>query len=631
MIKNVVVAGALAWLALGHAAEPRQVPSNAGPHRPFHGIMRLDVTATDIERQIFVIRQSIPVQRPGRMTLLYPQWEVGSHAPTATAAELAGLTIHAGGKRLAWRRDPGAPHAFHIDVPAGARSVDIAMQFLAPQRAALLRADVVALPWHRLLLYPAGWPVHTIPVQATVDMPAGLSLAGAVDVVRQDGGRIALRPMALDALVDAPAYAARHRRVIELSAADGKPVVLDIVARDPRDMQVPEAEIARMRALVVETAHVFGTAPFRRYHALAILNDDTAGGGIEHREQSENFLPSDYFTALDRQLPNRDLLAHEYVHAWNGRYRIPADLHATDYNTPVAGSLLWVYEGQTELWGRVLAARAGQRSVPHTLDRLAIDAALVGNRSARAWKTLRDSTNDPIYLAGPLATWRDWQRRQDYYFEGVMLWLDVEARLRELSAGRVGLDDFARRFFDTRRQPAPALYGMADVVRTLNGLVPYDWRGFLDRHLDTHDDADALAGLARSGWQLVYRDTPSESWRQEEEIDGKLNADYSIGLQVRGSGAVSSVVWESAAFKAGLAPGAKILAVNGQPFTPDALRRQIAQAATAPVALEVEAQGRRRTVTLDYRGTLRYPYLERIAGTPDYLTPLLAPRTSHPQ
>jgi predicted metalloprotease with PDZ domain len=592
----------------------------------FKGTVALAVDATDVDHQIFDIRESIPVQRSGPMTLLYPQWEVASHAPTASAAQLAGVTLQVDGKPLAWKRDPRDPHAFHIVVPAGARAVDVRMQFLAPDAPVLLRPDMVSLPWHRLLLYPAGWPVHAIPVQAAVTLPAGLELAGPLDVASRDGNRLQLRTVTLDALVDAPAHAARWRRAIALAQPDGKPIVLDIVAGDAHGLDVPDAEVARLRTLVEETGLVFGPAPFKRYHVLAILDDATAGGGIEHREEAENFLPANFFNAPDGQLANADLLAHEYVHAWNGLYRIPADLWTKDYNTPAAGSLLWVYEGQTETWGRVLAARTGARSMQQTLDRLAIDAASVANRPARAWKSLADSTIDPVYVIGQTVAWRDWQRREDYYPEGVLLWLDVEARLRELSAGRVGLDDFARRFFAVGGRAGPALYTEDDVVRTLDGLAPQDWRAFLDRHLESHRDEDAMAGLARAGWRLVYRTQPTDSWRQEEAVWSIRDLSYSIGLQVRANGALRAVAWNGPAFRAGLAPNAQIVSVNGAPFTPERIEDAVAHAADVPVVLEVAAKGTKRSITLPYGGTLRYPALERIEGTPDRLTPWLAPR-----
>lgn len=595
---------------------------------PFKGAVDLAIDATDVDHQVFDIRESIPVQRSGALTLLYPQWEVGSHAPSASAAQLAGLTMQVDGQPLDWKRDPLRPHAFRVVVPAGAKTIELRMQFLAPDAPALLRPDIVSLPWHRLLLYPAGWPVHAIPVRAAVTLPPGLELAGPLAVVRRDGDQVRLRTVALDALVDAPAYAARHRRAIALAQPDGKPVVLDIVADDARGLDVPEAELARLRTLVEQAGLVFGPAPFERYHALAILDDATAGGGIEHLEEGENFLPANFFSAPDQQLANADLLAHEYVHAWNGRYRMPADLWTRDYNTPAAGSLLWVYEGQTEFWGRVLAARTGARTVQQTLDRLAIDAALVARRPARTWKSLADSTIDPLYMVGQSIAWRDWQRREDYYPEGVLLWLDVEARLRELSAGRVGLDDFAHRFFATGGRAGPALYTQNDVVRALDALAPQDWQAFLDRHLESHRDEDAMAGLARAGWRLVYRAAPSAGWRQEEAVWDVRDLSYSIGLQVRSSGALRAVAWDGPAFKAGLAPGTKIVTVNGAPFTPERIEDAVAHAADVPVVLEVVTKGPKRSVTLAYGGTLRYPFIEPVDGAPDRLTPLLAARGS---
>lgn len=620
---HAVKTGVLALLLAAGLVQAAAAPTDCQTG----GAITLNVDATDIAHQIFTIEETIQVQHAGPLTLLYPQWEVGSHAPSASAANLAGLAIQAGGQPLAWRRDPHNPHAFHVVVPEDAHAIGLRMQFLAPAAQALLGKDKVVLPWHRLLLYPAGVPLHAMPVDVAVTLPAPLDMVSALQVARQDGAHVELRTVALDELVDAPAYAARYHRTIALGQPDGKPVVLDIVAAAPDGLDVPDSEIARLRALVEETAYVFGPPPFRRYHALAILDDATAGGGIEHLEEGEDFLPANYFQTLDRQLGMADdLIGHEYVHAWNGRYRIPADLWAADYNTPVAGSLLWVYEGQTELWGRILAARTGGRGMQPTLDRLAIDAALVANRPARAWKSLADSTNDPAYMVGQSIAWRDWQRREDYYPEGVLLWLDVEARLRELSAGRAGLDDVARRFFAARGHGTPALYTFDDIVDALNAVAPQDWRAFLERHLDSHRDDDAMAGLARSGWRLAYRASPSASWRLEEAVWDVRDLAYSIGLQVRSNGVLRAVAWEGPAFKAGLAPGAKIVSVNGAPFTPERIEQAVAQAADVPVVLDVQAQGERHSVTLAYRGTLRYPVLERIEGRPDRLTPLLAPR-----
>ena len=317
-------------------------------------------------------------------------------------------------------------------------------------------------------------------------------------------------------------------------------------------------------------------------------------------------------------------MAHEFVHAWNGRSRQPADLWRPTFNEPASGSLLWVYEGQTEFWGRVLAARAGIRSRQETLDKLALDAAAVEMRPGRAWKTLADSSNDASYMAGRPAAWRSWQRREDYYSEGVLLWLDVDARLRELTGGRRSLDEFARRFFRAGPTLAqPSLYDFDDVCAGLATVAPDDWRGFLTRHLETHEATVAGGGLSRAGWALAWSSQPSATFLQNEE--GGADLSYSIGLTADRSGRVSDVVWKSPAFEAGLAPGARIQAVNGLPFSPATLKDEIAKKGDA-TQLGVEAFGSTRSVTIHYTGGLRYPTLQPIAGREDRLSPLLVAR-----
>ena len=629
----VLALAGLGWSGGAHAsAGPIQVehpPLIPVPRdRPFHGAMTLAVTATDTDHQVLTVHETIPVQHAGDVVLLYPQWETGSHAPTASAIELAGLVVHIDGRRTAWHRDPLNSHAFDVAVPNGAQAMALDFQFLSPQRAALLRANMVDVEWQRLLLYPAGWYVRDIPVEASVAFAAGMRAFSALAIAHQDGSRVAFARVTLDKLVDAPVYAGRYWRQFMLSPEMVAPVRLDVLADAPSQLAITQDQVSRLRVLVAQTLKVFGPAPYRHYDMLVSLSDEVRpGGGIEHLEEGENNLPANYFIDSAAQLNNKDLVAHELVHAWNGRSRQPAGLWSADFNSPVDGSLLWVYEGQTEFWGRVLAARAGLRTRQQTLDKLAMDAALVSSRPGRSWKTLADSTNDASYMAGHHVAWRDWQRREDYYPEGVLLWLDVDARLGELSHGKRSLDDFARRFFLAKgAQGVISTYTFQDVCAALGAVAANDWSSFLQRHLDTHDDAEAMAGLERAGWQLVYTDTPSETFRQDEAEAGVSNLDYSIGLQVRPNGLVSSVVWGSPAFKAGLAPDAKIEAVNGKPFSLAAINAAVKLAGDVPVTLTFINDGRSQTASLAYRGSLRYPSLQRIPGTPDRLSRLLRAR-----
>lgn len=597
--------------------------------RPFAGRISLEVDATDTAREIFSVHETIPVQSSSDMVVLYPEWEIGSHAPTASSVGLAGLVILVDGRRVEWRRDPFNMHAFHVPMPAGASTVDLSFQFLSPLSAAWLRPEMVAVQWHRLLLYPAGWFVRDLKIAATLRLPAGMQAFTSLDRVGGgNGDALHFAPVSLGRLVDSPVYASTASREVDLTSGEPRPVRLDLLAEDPADLAISAEEIDRLRTLVGQAARVFGPAPFRHYDMVVSLSDRLSpGGGIEHLEEGENNLPARYLLDLSGQLNNRDLMAHEFVHTWNGRFRQPSDLWTPTFNQPSSGSLLWVYEGQTEFWGRVLAARAGLRSVQETLDKLALDAATAANRPGREWKSLADSTNDAIYMAGRPVGWRDWQRREDYYSEGVLLWLDVEARLRELSGQSEGLDDFARSFFHVQRPDGIiSTYTFEDVCRGLDGLAHADWAAFLLRHLHTHEDDVAIAGLTRSGWRLVYKAIPSETFRQDELERGGSDLSYSIGAVVEDDGRIASVAWRGAVFRAGISPGARIVAVNGKPFSPAELKQGVANTPTESLRLEVAIGTHRESTSIDYNGGLRYPWLERIVERRDLLTPLLLAR-----
>jgi predicted metalloprotease with PDZ domain len=614
-------------MEIGPAAIALQEAVPTPRDRPFAGCITLEVDATDTARGIFSVHETIPVQSPGDMVLLYPEWEIGSHAPTASAVGLAGLVILIDGRRVEWRRDPVNIHAFHVLAPAGSRVVDFNFQFLSPTTSGWLRPEMVAVPWHRLLLYPAGWFVRDLTFKPSLRLPASMQAFTSLDCVGSgDVLRFAL--VSLERLVDSPVYASGASREVDLTSSESQPVRLDLLADDPADLAISVEETDRLRALVRQTERVFGQAPFRHYDMLVSLSDRLSpGGGIEHLEEGENNLPARYFVEQSGQLNNRDLIAHEFVHAWNGRFRQPADLWTPTFNQPSSGSLLWVYEGQTEFWGRILAARAGLRSIQETLDKLALDAATAANRPGREWKSLADSTNDAIYMAGRPVGWRDWQRREDYYSEGVLLWLDVEARLRELSGQSLGLDDFARGFFHAKRSDGViSTYTFEDICRALDGLAHGDWAGFLLRHLQTHAHDIATEGLARSGWRLVYKSIPSETFRQDELERGGSDQSYSIGAVVEDDGRIASVVWQGALFRAGISPGARVVAINGKPFSPTELRQAVASTVTESLRLEVATGHRRQSVSIDYRGGSRYPWLERIVERRDLLTPLLSAR-----
>ncbi|MDQ7996408.1 MAG: hypothetical protein AAGC76_11205 [Luteibacter sp.] len=598
---------------------------------PFAGQITLDVDASNLSQRIYRVRESIPVQAAGPMVLLYPQWETASHAPTASVAGLTGLTVVSNGRPLKWERDTVDMFAFHVDVPADAKALDVSFQYLSPfslrQGAVAMTASTVTVPWQNVVLYPAGWFTRNIPVSARVTLPNDFASATALE--NSPGDATGFRTTSLETLVDSPVYASRHVGRYALARKGEAPVTLNVFADDERRIAIKPAQLDALRAMVQQAGKVFPTRHYRHYDFLLALDDALPGpGGSEQAQSSTDTLPPDYFAGDERDLINADLLAHEFVHSWNGRYRQPADLWTADFNTPVRGSLLWVYEGQTEFWGRVLAARSGLRTKQETLDALAVGAAQVLAQKGRTWKSLQDSTNDAIVTAGGRSTsWRDWQRREDYYGEGVFLWLAVDAELRQRTHEAKGIDDFAHDFFGEGivGELMTRTYTFDDVCTTLNRIAPNDWAEFLRKRLETRAPSEVIDGIEGEGYRLVLDGTPSGYAEASEADGGARDFSSAIGMTLGKDGLIRNVSWEGPAFRAGLAPGMRVESVDASPYSAEGLHALLTIAAPRRLTLAVTANDVKSSVTIQPTGPLRYPHLQRIEGTPDRLTKLLAP------
>lgn len=627
----VLILGAVVTWGVPISASSRsqdlQQPSIAAPQdRRFDGTIRLDVDARDVLRRVFHVRESIPVQAPGKTTLLYPQWEAFSHAPTISAASLTGLVAFAGTRRLEWRRDELEMHAFHLDVPAGVDDITVEFQYVLRAGEAFLRPGLVAVPWEKLLLYPAGWYARNLPIRAGVLLPSGLHAVSSLRAEETSGGSVRFGTTTLDALLDAPVMAARYVRSHDLGLPGQPAFRLSLLSDSEHAAGLSDRDVTDTRHMMRETHAVFGRAPYRRFEAMVILSDAFPPGGVEHADSAEIYLPADYFRDRSSQLNNLDLIAHEHVHAWNGRLRVPIGQWTPTPNTPMRNGMLWIYEGQTEFWGRVLAARSGLRSRQETLDKLALDAADVQAMNGRAWKTLRDTTNDPVYLSSRAAVWPEWQRRKDYYTEGVLLWLEIDMMLREGSNGRYGLDDLAAAFYSADIGPGPHPYTFEDLCSALHRLVPIDWSKQLDERLDTHGPL-VLGGLNRAGWELFYDQKPTPTFLQHEAEIGGYDLRHSIGMVVDTQGRVQSVMWDGPAYRAGIGPGAVLEAIHGEAFSREALLSAIEKSPDTPISLRVNNGASRSDLEIDYDAGPRYPHLRRIDDRPDRLTQLLKPRS----
>lgn len=607
----------------------------------YPGTLQVRVDATDVERRILRVQQTLPV-RPGPLVLYYPSWVPGWHSPTGRITQFAGLTLRAGPRLLEWRRNSVEMNAFHLEVPPGVSSIEAEFQYLASVDGGSGRVDVtremLCLAWDTVLLYPAGHDATRIVVQAELRLPAGWQHASALELEAQDGARRVFRPVNLDTLVDSPVLAGRFVRQVDLDPgakeAGRAPVRLTIAAEQPGQLAATPEQVAIHAALVTQADRLFGARPFRHYDFLLAVGDSLGENGLEHWQSSENVVPANYFTEWAKSAPGRDLLAHEYAHVWNGKWRRPAELLTPHFNTPVRNGLLWVYEGQTEFWGHVLAARSGLLSPAEARDNLALTAAWLQARAGRRWRNLQDTTHEPVIAGGRWQRdWRSWQRAGDYYDEARLIWIEADALIRERSAGQRSMDDFARNFFAVpagRAAPElrPQAYGFDDVVRALNGVLAHDWAAFLRERLDGHDGATLAAGLRRAGWQLAWSEQPSEYLKAAEARDKRNDFSHSIGLSVGEDGKIAGVIWDGPAFQAGLAAGATLLAVNGRAYKPELLKEAITEARSGgqPIELLLRSQDLFRSVRIDYRGGLRYPKLERVEGSTDHLGALLAPR-----
>lgn len=642
LISSTAVA-ALLWLTAPAAlAQPAPLPEPAAPtaaiaapvDQPYPGTLRINVDATDTDRRIFWVRETVPVAAAGDMVLLYPKWLPGHHSPSGPLEQFAGLLIHANGKPLEWTRDPVEMGAFHITVPQGVGSIEVEFQYLSPtdgnQGRIMVTPEMLSLQWNAMALYPAGYYTRQIPVEASVRFPEGWSFGSALEAAgKQRDGSTLFKTVSFETLIDSPMIAGRYFRQVDLDPGGRSPVRLDIVADRPEQLDIKDEQLAQHRALITQADKLYGARHYDHYDFLLSVSDRLGGIGLEHHRSSEDGVKPNYFTEWDKS-SSHDLLPHEYTHSWNGKFRRGADLWTPDFNIlPMRDSLLWVYEGQTQYWGNVLAARAGLNTKQQALDALANVAATYDNRVGREWRALADTTNGPIIANRRPQAWVSWERTEDYYSEGQLVWLDVDTLLREKSDGKLSLDNFAHAFFGIQDGSyTSATYTFDDVVRTLNEVMPYDWATFLKTRLDGHGPGAPLDGLARGGYRLVYTDQPQPESSRAGEEPGSLNLTYSLGLSLNKDGILNGVQWNGVAFKAGLTVGAQVVAVNGITYNADRLRGAVKQAVgdKAPIELLIKRADHYTTVKLDYHGGLRYPHLERIEGQPARLDDILAAR-----
>lgn len=636
-------AGTTLLILLAAAAHPLHAGERAGSSfaapppadRVADPVVDLRVDATDAPRDRLRARLRIPA-RPGPLTLYFPKWIPGEHGPTGPLQNIAGLTLTANGRPVPWKRDLLEPYAFHVDVPAGARAVDVSLEMILPSGTGV-RANSAAtekllvLDWNQVILYPSTPPAESLTVRATLRLPRGWKHGTALPVAKSGASEVSFVPASLVTLIDSPVLAGEHVRVIPLAPEITPKHDWVLAADDPEALEVDAPTIAAYEQLVREAQALFGAPHYRRYRFLYALSDGMTYAGLEHHESSDDRSALRTFLDPDMKVRAVGLMPHEIAHSWNGKHRRPAGLAKSGYIGPMETDLLWIYEGLTSYLEWVLTGRSGLLTHEQSLADMALIASGQELESGRRWRPLRDVAAATPLRGGGAREWGNWRRTfGDVYSHSELIWLEVDVVIRSRTEGKRSLDDFCRRFFGgTPSGPWVKPYRLADVIQALNEVAPYDWAAFFEERVDRPGGRPPTGGIEAGGWRLVYVDSIDPYLKSIEKARAWTYLQASLGILVRADGSVVDANPDLPAFAAGILPGTKITAVNGKKYSAGAMREALttAKRTRKPIVLQSEAGDQIETHRVEYYGGNRNARLARDPGRPDYLSEILAPST----
>ena len=625
------------------SAMPVSLHAADAPH------ISIALDASDAPRKILHAQLTIPAVQ-GTLTLYYPKWIPGEHAPSGPVIDLAGLKFTGNGQLLKWRRALDDNWTILVEVPAGVQEVNAALDFLSPagpdqalfSSGASATEKLAVISWNQVLLYPKGWTADQLMYSASIRLPSGWKFGTPLQVSSQSGVEIHFSPVSLYTLVDSPVITGEYLKTVPLNPGQNPPVEMDVAADSPTALEPPPEVWEHYRNLVKQAGLLFGATHYRNYHFLFTLSDHVAHFGLEHHESNDSRIAERTLIDPELRIAHASLLPHEYVHSWNGKFRRPADLTTSDYQQTMQDDLLWVYEGLTEYLGEILPARSGLWTPEQFREELARVAAQLDHRPGRSWRNLQDTADAAAQLYYAPIQWDSYRRDVDFYDEEELNWLWVDSIIRSQSKGDKSLDDFCRIFHGPpSTMPLVKTYTFDDVVSALNQVVPYDWRGFWTERLTGHGPGAPLDGIERSGWKLTYDENRSEMMKAWEDTHTIINASFSIGLIVDADclastgdsdchygGEIEDTIEGMDAARAGIGPGMKLVAVNGRRYTPQVFREALLAGKTSsqPLQLLVENTDYFRTFSLDYHGGEKYPHLTRDESKPDMLSDIIRAR-----
>ncbi|MBI4328051.1 MAG: M61 family metallopeptidase [Chloroflexi bacterium] len=596
--------------------------------------LRLEVDAREISRQLLHARQEIPAP-PGPLALWYPKWVPGTHAPGGPVQNIAGLRLETPeGKPIPWRRDEAEPYRIACTVPDGANRVVVRLDYICNQPSvnsvgvdSFGNAQLGVIDWNTCLLYPEGVSIDDLRVSARLLLPHKWRFGTALKAAQEADGSVEFKTETLRDFIDCPLICGEHFRTIDLKVKDLPPTFLHLTSESPAAIQLEDPVVEKYRRVVSEAGALFGGAHFNEYHFLVVCSDQVGHMGVEHLSSSMNGVGErDLIDDKKRKGWVANLLPHEFVHSWCGKHRRPAEMVTANFHTPERTKLLWVYEGLTEYLGEVLMVRSGLVATNDYLPWLANKIDDLMRTEGRRWRSLEDTATASHLLRARSRSWESLRRSQDYYHEGLLLWLEADAIIRQESDGRRSLDDFCKKFMGPGRPEKIAPYEQADVVKTLQELAHYDWDKFIHDRVDVPQEALPLEVVGRCGYRLQYAAKPSQFLEDEERDRKVVYAVDSLGLTLAEDGKIVSVVPGMAGDKAGLAPGRMVQGVNGRKFSSqrvkDAIADSVSRRAIEFLVLEGDTF---RTITVNYADGPKYLELVRDSSKPDLLMDILKP------
>ena len=586
-------------------------------------VMTLVVDETQAARRIAFVHEEIRV-RPGMLTLAYPQWIPGEHGPTGPIQEFAVLRVHAGDATLPWTRDPEKIFSIHVEVPANTDRITVDFDTLLENT---ISDHQLLAAWNSVVLYPLGVDKRELMIEPSILLPPHWQQGSSLRVTSQVGSRVNFAPVSLERLIDSPVLAGEFLRTVPLTSS--WPAELDITGDSQAavDKADDAHAVTLFSQLIDQDRAMFGFRHWSTMHLLVSQSEGRPFDGLEHED-------SPYCAVGDAGLSQKDelekfgwlLLAHEQSHSWDGKYRRPAELYSKpDYQGPERTSLLWVYEGLNEYIGLMLATRAGFNDQAFAHDYLASMAAIFSHQPARAATPLVDTATEDWVLRTVDPAWSSLRRGQDYYDEGALIWLRADTLIREQSHDRLTLDDFLRSFFGQRdTEPIVAPYTREDVEASLSAISKFDWHTFFETRVYQVNSKPPTDGIEAAGWRVVYNETPNKAYASwfRDVYDGS----YSIGIVVKKDGTISDVLPGTPAYDAGLGPHMTILAVDGRVYSGDVLNESVAHPRSGKISVLVRNFDSVESHDISYAGGVRYPHLEQISGSHDYLGEILAPR-----